>query len=145
MTPDINTGEARFARAAGEQLLHAAAEVGRVVAAATAAEGLTPTEGRALRYLHDAVPQRRLAALLDCDAARVSNIVQRLTSKGLVRQDVGDDRRMRVVTLTPEGVRAVERIGARLFETSPLVHRLDEHEREQLHALLTKLAPNSED
>jgi DNA-binding MarR family transcriptional regulator len=92
-----------------------------------------------MRYLRESVPQRRLAELLGCDPARVTHIVNGLTARGLAERRRGGDRRVRYVTLTPAGSAAVDRIGARLYATSPLVHALDSHERQRLAALLLRL------
>lgn len=132
----------RESRVVGELLLQVAVAMERLVATATGHEGLTSIEGRALRCLRDRVPQHELAAMLGCDAARVSGVVRRLQAKGLVRQSVGDDRRVRLVTLTDAGRGVLERIGAELNARSPIVHRLDSDGRSELHALLRRLIPD---
>ena len=127
------------ARAVGELLLRAADQLARGVAEATAAEGLTGLEGRTLRDIREALPQRRLAERLGVDPARVTTSVQRLAALGLVHRSVGDDRRQRLVRLTPRGVEVVDRIGARLYATSPLVNRLDDDQRSVLADLLGRI------
>src|SRR5438309_2199601 len=52
------------------------------------------------------LPMRRLADTLACDASNVTGLVDRLESRGLVRRVPStDDRRVKVLQLTPAGTR----------------------------------------
>src|ERR1700722_9900715 len=52
------------------------------------------------------IPMGRLAEALACDASHVTGLVDRLESRGLVRrQPAAADRRVKVLELTPAGVR----------------------------------------
>src|SRR5436853_5635426 len=52
------------------------------------------------------LPMRRLADTLSCDASNVTGLVDRLESRGLVRrQPSHQDRRVKVLQLTPTGSR----------------------------------------
>src|SRR3954470_17947274 len=52
------------------------------------------------------LPMRRLADTLSCDASNVTGLVDRLESRGLVRRAPSpDDRRVKVLELTPAGSR----------------------------------------
>jgi MarR family transcriptional regulator, organic hydroperoxide resistance regulator len=52
------------------------------------------------------LPMRRLADTLGCDASNVTGLVDRLEARGLVqRQPAADDRRVKVLQLTPTGSR----------------------------------------
>src|SRR5580692_11656709 len=52
------------------------------------------------------VPLGVLATTLACDASNVTGLVDRLESRGLVRRRAADgDRRVRVLDLTPAGLR----------------------------------------
>src|SRR5205814_10524584 len=52
------------------------------------------------------VPMGRLAEALACDASNVTGLVDRLESRGLVRrQPSPEDRRVKVLRLTPTGAR----------------------------------------
>src|SRR5436190_23971412 len=52
------------------------------------------------------LPMGRLADTLSCDASNVTGLVDRLEARGLLRRrPSGDDRRVKVLELTPAGVR----------------------------------------
>src|ERR1700692_3957388 len=52
------------------------------------------------------LPMSRLADTLSCDASNVTGLVDRLESRGLVRrQPSAQDRRVKVLQLTPAGLR----------------------------------------
>lgn len=132
------------ARAAGEQFLSTARELADVVARCAEPEGLTSMEARALRYLHDALPQRELAARLGCDAPRVTTITRRLNERGYIRRGlVHDDKRVRLAELTDEGIEAVKRIGERLAAASPVLHGLSLQEARDLQSLLERVSTAS--
>jgi DNA-binding MarR family transcriptional regulator len=135
------TGERHLdAREVGELLMLAAAQVGAMLDRATEPERLSATEARALRYLHESALQRDLAARLGCDSSRVTAIIDRLVGRGYVRRRVSQhDRRFKVVTVTPEGSAAVQRIGERLAATSPVVSRLTDEQRASLADVLRDL------
>jgi DNA-binding MarR family transcriptional regulator len=52
------------------------------------------------------LPMGRLADTLSCDASNVTGLVDRLETRGLLRRrPSADDRRVKVLELTPAGVR----------------------------------------
>lgn len=52
------------------------------------------------------LPMRRLAQTLACDASNVTGLVDRLEARGLVeRRALAEDRRVKVIVLTPAGAR----------------------------------------
>ena len=70
--------------------------------------GLSPVQCHVLRLLEPdrPLPMRALAEGLCCDASNVTGLVDRLESRGLVRRRASeDDRRVKVLELTPKGVR----------------------------------------
>ncbi len=81
-----------------------------------------------------------LALLLDVDASNLSRTVSALADAGLVRRDFGEDRRVRVLTLTETGARVGQQLrqewsaalGARLASWS-------DADLAQLAAVLTRL------
>ena len=82
--------------------------------------------------------RRELAERLCCDPSNVTFLVDRLEQRRLVSRDrAGDDRRVRVVALTPAGVEARDRLIATLAE-SPLLTGLTTAQRRQLAALLQR-------
>jgi len=65
---------------------------------------------------------------------------------GLVeRRADSEDRRVKRVVVTPQGVRHREKIVQAVFAKSPVFDVLDEGEQEQLLILLRKLADEPED
>jgi DNA-binding MarR family transcriptional regulator len=70
--------------------------------------GLTPNDSRALGSLHpeDGRTMRSLADEWECDASNATWIVDRLEKFGLAeRRTVPQDRRVKLVVLTPRGVK----------------------------------------
>src|SRR5216110_362810 len=52
------------------------------------------------------IPMGRIADALACDASNVTGLIDRLESRGLVRrQPAAADRRVKVLELTPAGIR----------------------------------------
>src|SRR5438552_10639766 len=78
--------------------------------------GLTPMQGHALRSLDPdrPSPMSVLADMLICDASNVTAIVDNLESRGLiVRQGAENDRRIKMLAVTPQGREIRERLCAR--------------------------------
>jgi DNA-binding MarR family transcriptional regulator len=117
-------------------------------AAAEALEehGLTPVEWGVLRYLNRIngepdIDQAGLAARMAIDRNTTSLLVERLETMGLLERRInGDDRRSRLLRLTPRG----EKLHAKIVpKTSASQHRilavLKPVEREQLLDLLIRV------
>jgi len=69
---------------------------------------LSPVQWHVLHLIEPGrpLPMNRLAETLSCDASNVTGLVDRLESRGLVeRRPSTEDRRVRVLQLTPSGVR----------------------------------------
>jgi len=69
---------------------------------------LSPVQCHVLHLIEPGrpLPMGRLADTLRCDASNVTGLVDRLEARGLVqRQPSADDRRVKVIQLTPEGSR----------------------------------------
>jgi len=102
---------------------------------------LTAPQARALLYLGVASPMRALADYLSCDASNITGIADRLQARGLVKRGQAEqDRRVKLLVLTPEGVRIRAQLEQRLAETSPFMAGLSESERATLQELLSKIA-----
>ncbi|QGH70866.1 winged helix DNA-binding protein [Pseudactinotalea sp. HY158] len=87
-----------------------------------------------------------LAARLRIAARSVTEVVDALCEKGLVqRRPSPTDRRATAVELTEAGARLHEDLAARRPNAADLFAPLSEREREQLHALLSKLHADDEE
>ncbi|MPV49064.1 winged helix DNA-binding protein [Pseudactinotalea sp. HY160] len=87
-----------------------------------------------------------LAARLRIAARSVTEVVDALCEKGLVqRRPSPTDRRATAVELTEAGARLHEDLAARRPNAADLFAPLTEREREQLHALLSKLHADDEE
>jgi DNA-binding MarR family transcriptional regulator len=81
---------------------------------------------------------RALAATMNCDPSTISFITDRLEQRGLIQRQVDPaDRRVKVITLTPQGVAARTRFVQSLAMGSSLA-RLSPDEQRHLHGLLAK-------
>ena len=75
--------------------------------------GLTPIQHTILRVLKDSdnIDQRSLAALAGLDTSTTTDVLTRLAEKKLVARVAGtEDRRTRVVRLTPAGDRLLQKV-----------------------------------
>src|SRR5438132_6886537 len=98
-----------------------------------------------LHVLHLIEPERplpmgRLAATLGCDASNVTGLVDRLEARGLVqRRPSSDDRRVKVLQLTPAGSRLRAQLLRRMTGRSLPLSRLSLDERRTLVKILEAL------
>ncbi len=101
--------------------------------------GLTPMQGHALRSLDPdrPSPMSVLADMLICDASNVTAIVDKLESRGLiVRQGAENDRRIKMLAVTPQGREVRERLCARAAVPPAAVARMPARARGQMADLL---------
>ncbi|MEM9745380.1 MAG: MarR family winged helix-turn-helix transcriptional regulator [Actinomycetota bacterium] len=139
-TDDPRADQGHLARTAGEAVVRVAADLDRRLTRAAAPESLTATEVRFLRLAADPVPQSSLAALMGCDAPRISTLTRNLEARGLIVRVVSrGDHRVRRAELTPTGREVVARVGRRLADSSPLLGVLDDHELFDLADLLGRI------
>jgi MarR family transcriptional regulator, organic hydroperoxide resistance regulator len=77
--------------------------------------------------------------VLHCDASNVTGIADRLEARGLVtRQAAREDRRVKLLALTPAGMRLRAGLEDAIADASPIMSGLTVDERETLRALLGK-------
>ena len=92
-------------------------QIGMAVAAESlGTTDLTPLQYAILAYLSDEpdLDQAGLAARVGVDRTNIGLLAQQLEAKGLVSRRVnGDDRRARLLRLTPRGVKLFRRVGPR--------------------------------
>lgn len=106
-------------------------------------EGLTPTQFAAMARVHELGPlsQNRLGRLTAMDSATIKGVVERLLAKKLVSLNPDpDDKRLRLVSLTGEGIELIQQATKQaLAARTETLERLDEAEAATLEALLAKL------
>jgi DNA-binding MarR family transcriptional regulator len=104
--------------------------------------GLTPNDARALHTLDAAEgkPMRALAQAWGTDASAATWVVDRLERKGLAeRRALPGDRRVKLVVLTPLGVRTRDEILAAFHEPPAALLALSREELEALGEIMGKL------
>ena len=86
------------------------------------------------------IPMGQLAETLACDASNVTGLVDRLESRGLVRRRPSvQDRRIKVLVLTPTGVRLRAVLVKRMMAPPPALDRLSLREQRELVRMLRRL------
>lgn len=103
---------------------------------------LSPVQCHVLHLMRPGqpIPMGRLAETLACDASNVTGLVDRLESRGLVaRRASSEDRRVKVLILTPTGVRLRARLHQRLASPPDPVSRLSDAEQQALVRILERL------
>ena len=110
--------------------------------------GLTSPQFAALAVLgeRDGIDQATLAALIFHDRATMGGVVERLAAKGWVARSTNpEDRRARLVRLTPEGRAVLDRLlpVVEALQTDILAG-LDEAERAEFLRLAQKVVAASE-
>ena len=92
---------------------------------------IEPGKGVAMGYL---------AEHLACDASNVTGLVDRLESRGLVRRRPSErDRRIKVLQLTPAGLRVRDALVERMSAPPDILDRLSPREQEMLVRILGRL------
>lgn len=121
-------------------LLFATAQRLQQHASSKAAEmGLTLAQAKVLVALEpgEAVPMRALAARLDYDASNLTGLVDRLEARGaLERRPDPNDRRVKSLVITDEGLRLREEFRRRLFDFTETFGSLTRAQLEELRSLL---------
>jgi DNA-binding MarR family transcriptional regulator len=103
---------------------------------------LTPNDARALGMLDPAHgrPMRSLAEAWGCDASNATCMVDRLEQRGLAeRQSLPDDRRVKMVVLTPEGVRTRTALIEAIYKPPPALVELPRASLQALRDAATTL------
>jgi choline kinase len=82
----------------------------------------------------------RLAEALACDASNVTGLVDRLESRGLIqRRPSAEDRRVKVLSLTPAGARLRALVVERMTAPPATIGRLSQDEQRLLANILRRL------
>jgi DNA-binding MarR family transcriptional regulator len=86
------------------------------------------------------IPMGQIAETLACDASNVTGLVDRLESRGLIRRRPSpDDRRVKVLVLTPAGTRIRALLVERMAAPPAALERLSAEEQRQLARILSRL------
>ena len=82
----------------------------------------------------------RIAETLSCDASNVTGLVDRLESRGLVRRrPASGDRRVKVLALTPAGLKLRAVLLTRMTEPPEMLERLSARDQQALIRILGRL------
>jgi len=103
---------------------------------------LSPAQCHVLHLLEPGhpMPMGQLAETLACDASNVTGLVDRLESRGLVRRRPSpNDRRVKVLDLTPTGARLRDLMLDRMTTPPETLRRLSRREQRALVRLLSRL------
>ena len=103
---------------------------------------LSPAQCHVLRLIEPGrpIPMGRLAEALACDASNVTGLVDRLESRGLVRRRASaEDRRVKVLDLTPTGSRLRTLLLDRMTTPPATLRRLSAREQRTLVRILARL------
>jgi DNA-binding MarR family transcriptional regulator len=103
---------------------------------------LSPVQCHVLHLIEpdQPMPMGRLAETLACDASNVTGLVDRLESRQLIeRRPSADDRRVKVLALTPAGVRLRALLQRRMAAPPDPFARLSAAEQRTLVRILERL------
>jgi DNA-binding MarR family transcriptional regulator len=107
---------------------------------------LSPIQCHVLHLLEPGrpLPMGRLAGMLGCHASNVTGLVDRLEARGVVlRQPSPDDRRVKVLDLTPEGTRLRAQVLRRMTTGARPLSRLTLRQQRTLVKILEVLVDES--
>jgi DNA-binding MarR family transcriptional regulator len=100
---------------------------------------LSPAQCHVLHLIRPGEPlaMGRLAETLACDASNVTGLVDRLELRGLIRRQASaSDRRLKVLELTPAGIRLRAVLSQRLGKPPENLKRLSGEEQRTLVRIL---------
>ena len=103
---------------------------------------LSPAQCHVLHLIEPGrpIPMGQLAETLACDASNVTGLVDRLESRGLVRRHPSaEDRRVKVLELTPTGARLRTELLDRMTTPPATLKRLSAAEQRSLVRILSRL------
>jgi MarR family transcriptional regulator, organic hydroperoxide resistance regulator len=100
---------------------------------------LSLSQGKLLRELAQPQSQRELARRLHYDPSNITAIADSLEARGLVERRAAPDRRLRLLALTPAGVRLRQSLEDRLAAPPAFLDRLTPAEQKELLRLLSRI------
>jgi MarR family 2-MHQ and catechol resistance regulon transcriptional repressor len=110
--------------------------------------GLTGVQYNVLRVLEaaeESLSQQEIARRILASRANVTNLIDQLEAKGLIRRGPCEDRRVKRVSLTPEAEALLVSSYADVLEiNADMMENLTTEEKETLLALIRKLGSGSQ-
>jgi DNA-binding MarR family transcriptional regulator len=101
--------------------------------------GLSPPQAITLRLLGEPQPMGALAQGMHCDNSNMTGIVDRLEERGLVeRRPSEEDRRVKLIATTPEGVELREQLNRALAQPPEPLARLSKEDLTALREILQR-------
>lgn len=107
--------------------------------------GLPVHLARAVLLLDTPAPMRELADRLCCDRSYITSLADQLEERDLIVRVPGEDRRVKLLSLTPDGIALRDRIADTVTERSMVQVRLTGAQRKALLPLLEVLAGDPDD
>ncbi len=115
----------------------------------TQAFGVTPVQFAALNALvaTPGIDQRTLAASIGFDTSTIGGVVDRLEARGWVKRQVSpEDRRARLLQVTPEGKQLLQELSASVLSTQErILAPLPQAERQEFLRMLKVLVVTNND
>ena len=106
---------------------------------------LHPGQAIVVRLLAEPRQMGELAGAMHCDNSNVTGIVDRLEERGLVeRRAAENDRRVKLIALTPDGSKLREELNTRMAEPPEALTRLSEEDQRNLRDILARAAASPE-
>lgn len=100
---------------------------------------------RAVLLLDQPAPMRDLAYRLNCDRSYITSIADQLEDRGLIERVPGEDRRIKLLTLTPAGTTLRDELSESVAEQSMVNRRLTDTQRQALVPILEALLGDDEE
>lgn len=103
--------------------------------------GLSPFQAKTLLHMDAKRPSTmsEVAQTAACEPSNLTGIIDKLEARGLVRRrSTSDDRRIKMVSLTPEGAALRGRLVARFSEPAAWMLALSARDQRQLRDILRK-------
>ncbi len=113
----------------------------------TSAFGITPVQYAALQAVsvEPALDQRTLAKTIGFDTSTIGGVIDRLEARGLLRRNAStEDRRVRLLTITPEGAALLKAVEPAMLQAQKrILAPLPAAERKQFMQMLKVLVAHN--
>jgi DNA-binding MarR family transcriptional regulator len=102
---------------------------------------LTPQQAATLWALApgQGIAMSALAEYLVCDASNVTGIVDKLEARGLAQREAGEDRRVKVLRLTPQGEALRAEMRRTLLDPPAWIRELPRDDQRLLREVLSRV------